>query len=181
MLGSQDSSFYSRVQQIYGRCWPFRPGHILLQYSMQDSKVLAHPFLHFLDVMVTNSYLLYKLHLPEEERKKIYSQSISGEFGNSVMWPKRWFWKNLIISFTQTRVLGLLTSLHTLLVKSDNIMICAKYWRNPDTAPDWSVLHVICIFALNPTETASKFGILVNVTILGTKTCWKKYLFSARI
>ena len=26
--------------------------------------------LHFLDVMVTNSYLLYKLHLPEEEHKK---------------------------------------------------------------------------------------------------------------
>ena len=41
-------------------------------------------FLLFLDVMVTNSYLLYKLHLPEEERKKC-TQRISGEFGNLVM------------------------------------------------------------------------------------------------
>ena len=126
---------------------------------------------------------IYSVQIPPTWRgmQKMYSQSISGEFGNSVIRPKRWFWKKTYYLLHTNRVLGLLTSLHTLLMKSDNIVICAKYWRNPDSAPDWSVLHVICIFALNPTETASKFGILVNVTIWGTKTCWNKYLFSARI
>ena len=81
-------------------------------------------FWFFLDVMVTNSYLLYKLHLPEEECKKCTHKAFRD---NLVTWLcdlRDGSEKTLSPSH---RVLGILTSLHTLLVKSDNIVICAKY------------------------------------------------------
>ena len=76
--------------------------------------------------MVTNSYLLYKLHLPEEERKKCTHKAFQENLVTRLCDLRDGSEKPYYLLHTN-RVLGLLTSLHTLLVKSDNIVICAKY------------------------------------------------------
>ena len=75
--------------------------------------------------MVTNSYLLYKLHLPEEERKKCTHKAFRENLVTQLC-DLRDGSEKIVLSPSH-RVLGLLTSLHTLLVKRDNIVISEKY------------------------------------------------------